>query len=135
MDMEMMVSMSAATTRSTTVRPRRRRRTPNMIPKKIRTAAMKRKTSAKDFLQMFLERAGDNASGFVRISSLHVEPMDEHRVTLNVHHQRPRRQCNGIRKRQAAKGGLQPGPDPDNAGLDIEARRIDVSHHVDIGAQ
>ena len=29
---------------------------------------------------------------------------------------------------------LQPDPDLDDAGRDVDARRIDVSHHVEVGA-
>src|SRR6476660_6878012 len=105
--METTVNMSTAATRSTTVRPRTRRTTPNMIPKQIRTAAIKRMTSAKDLLQVPFERAGNDARGFVRIGGLEVEPMNEQRVVLHIQHERPRRQRDGIRQRQPADWRLQ----------------------------
>src|ERR1700722_14554055 len=122
--MEMTVSISTAATRSTMVRPRMRRRTPNTIPKKIRTAAAKRKRSAKGLLQICFERAGDDACGFVRIGGFHVEPMDEQHVVLDVEHERPRRQRDRIGKREPAERTFQPGLDLDDARPDIDARRV-----------
>lgn len=46
-----------------------------------------RKKSAKGLLQMFLERAGDNARGLVRIGGFHVEPMDEQRIAFDIQHE------------------------------------------------
>src|SRR5262245_55276905 len=114
-EMDRMVNMSTAATRSTTVRPRTRRTTPNMIPKSIRTAAVARMKSAKDLLQVPFKRTGNDASGLVRISGLDIEPMNEQCVVLHVQHERARCQRNGIRQRQPAKRGLQLRLDPHNA--------------------
>src|SRR5262245_14281024 len=98
-EMETIVSMSTAATRSTTVRPRMRRTTPNMIPKSIRTAAIARMKSAKDLLQMPFKRTGDDTSSLVRIGALDIEAMNEQRVVLHVQHERTRRKRNRIRQR------------------------------------
>src|ERR1700722_1543912 len=105
--MEMTVSISTAATRSTMVRPRMRRRTPNAIPKKIRTAAAKRKKSAKGLLQICFEIAGDHARGFIQIGGFDVEPMDEQHIVFDVEHQRPRRQRDRTGKREPADGTFQ----------------------------
>src|ERR1700733_5797677 len=132
--MEMTVSISTAATRSTIVRPRIRRRTPNTIPKKIRIAATKRKKSAKSLLQICFERAGDYARGVVWIDGFHVEPMDEQHIVFDVDYQRSRRQRDRIGKRQRAMGTSQPGLDLDDTRRDIDARSVNITHHVDIGA-
>src|SRR5262245_24130912 len=116
--METTVSVSTATTRSITVRPRMRRSTLNATPRKVRIAAAMRICSAKGFLQMFLERTGDSASCFVRISCFDVEPMNKEIVALDVDHERSRRQCDGIRERQSPHRGRK----------DRKSTRLNSSH-------
>src|SRR5215510_1270322 len=125
------VSMSTAATRSTTVRPSTRRRTPNTIPKEIRTAAATSNASAKGLPQMFLERPGDGARRLFGIGRLHVEPVDEEAVPVDVDNQRSGRQRNRVRKRESADGRLELGFDSDDAGTDVDPGRIDIAHHVD----
>src|SRR5262245_9560791 len=132
--METTVSVSTATTRSITVRPRMRRSTLNATPRKVRIAAAMRICSAKGFLQMFLERTGDSASCFVRISCFDVEPMNKEIVALDVDHERSRRQCDGIRERQSPHRGRKLGLDLYDSRIDFDARRKDVTHHIDVRA-
>src|SRR6476659_11352135 len=128
------VSMSTAATRSTTVRPRSRRRTPNRTPREIRIAATIRMPSAKDLLQTLLERPGDLARRLVGIGGFYIEPVNEQAVLINVDHQRAGRQCDRVRQREPAHGCFQPGLDLDDPGIDVDARCEPVTHHVDIGA-
>src|SRR6516225_4509847 len=132
--METMVSISTATTRSTTVCPSVNRRTPNTTLKKIKTAATVRIPSAKGFPQMLFERASDGTGGFLGISRLHVEPVNEEVIAIDVDDKRSRRQRNRIRERQPTHWGLELGFDSDDPGLDIDPLRIDVSHHVHVRA-
>ena len=88
---------------------------------------------AKDLLQMFLERAGDQPRRFVRIGGLDVEPVDEQRVALDVDDQRTGRQRDRIGKRQSADRRFQRGLDLDDAWREIDARRIDIAQHIDVG--
>src|SRR5215475_838981 len=131
-EMETTVSVSIATTRSITVRPRTRRSTLNATPRKIRIAAIMRISSAKGLLQMFLKCAGDSAGCFVRIRCFDVEPVNKETVTLDVDHERSGRQCDGVSKRQSTHRSREFGLDPDDAGFDVDARRKDVAHHNDI---
>src|SRR5215475_5412404 len=100
-EMETTVSVSTATTRSITVRPRTRRSTLNATPRKIRIAATMRISSAKGLLQMFLECAGDSAGCFVRIRCFYVEPVNEETVAFDIDDERSGRQRNGVCKRQS----------------------------------
>src|SRR5262249_62128843 len=130
--METTVSVSTAATRSITVRPIIRRSSLNATPRKIRIAATMRISSAKGFLQMLLEGADDSAGCFVRICCFDVEPVNKETVALDVDHKRSRRQCDGVRKRQSTHRSREFGLDPNDAGFDVDARRKDVAHHIDI---
>src|SRR5262249_37474235 len=130
--METTVSVSTAAARSITVRPIIRRSTLKATPRKIRIAATMRISSAKSFLQMLLEGADDSAGCFVRICCFDVEPVNKETVALDVDHKRSRRQCDGVRKRQSTHRSREFGLDPNDAGFDVDARRKDVAHHIDI---
>src|SRR5262245_50481477 len=132
--MDKTVSVSTATTRSITVRPRIRRSTLNATPRKIRIAAAMRICSAKGLLQMFLERTGDSSSRFVRICRFDVEPVNKEIVALDVDHERSRRQRDGIRERQSPHRGRKFGLDLYDPRFDVDARRKDVTHHIDVRA-
>src|SRR5262249_8456866 len=106
-EMETTVSMSTAATRSIAVRPRTRRSTPNATPRKIRIVAMIRSPSAKGFLQMFFECAGNGARCFVRICRSDVEPVNEKAVVVDVDHERSGCQCNGVGKCQSPDWSLE----------------------------
>src|SRR5262245_44794130 len=121
--------MSTAATRSTTVRPRISRSTPSATPRKIRIAATMRIVSAKCLLQMFLEWTGDGAGCLVCICCFYVEPMNEEIVVFDVDHQRSRGKGDGVRKGQSPHWSLQFCLDPDDAGLDVNARRKNIAHH------
>src|SRR5262245_25999223 len=121
--------MSTAAMRSTTVCPRIRRKTPIAMPSEMRTAATIRMISAKRLLQVSFEWTGDQRGCFVRVSCLHIETMDEQAVAIDVDHERSRRKSNRIRERQPSDRGFELGLDPDNPGIDLDARRIDVAHH------
>src|SRR4249919_501249 len=123
--------MSTAATRSTTERPRIRRRTPNRTPREIRIAATIRMPSAKDLLQTLLERPGDLARRLVGIGGLYIEPVNEQAVLINVDDQRARRQRDRIREREAAHRRFKLGLDLDDTGIDVDAPREHVAHHVD----
>src|SRR3974390_250042 len=128
------VSRSTAATRSTTVWPRIRRSTPNAAPKKISTAETTRMPSAKGFLQVLLERAGDDARYFVGIGRLHIEPVNKQAILVDVDHQRARRQRDRVRECESPHRRFQPGLDLHDARIDVDARRVHVTHHVDVGA-
>src|SRR5215831_10245997 len=97
-EMETTVNMSTAAPRSTAVRPRIRRSTPNATPKKIRIVAAIRIRSAKGLLQMLFECAGNGAHCFVRICCFDVEPVNEEAVAVYFDHERSGRQCDGVRE-------------------------------------
>src|SRR5262245_7385716 len=130
--METTVSVSTATTRSITVRPRIRRSTLNVTPRKIIIAATMRISSAKGLLQMFLECASDSAGCFVRICCFDVDPVNKQTVALDVDDERSGRQCDGVRQRQTPHGSRKFGLDPGEAGFNVDAGRKDVAHHIDI---
>ena len=105
------------------------------MPKKIRTAAIEK----DDVSQRPSPDASSKGPAMMRVASSGSVVLTSSQwmnsvSSFDVQHERPRRQRDGIRKRQPAEGTFQPGLDLDDAGPDIDARRIDVAHHVDIGA-
>ena len=86
-EIEITVSMSMATTLSTTVLPMTSRTTPHMMLRKINAPAICRMMSAKDFSQVFLEWPCDHLGCKFRIDGLHIEPMNEQRIVFDRHDQ------------------------------------------------
>src|SRR5690349_17015654 len=86
-EIDMTVSMSTAMMRSTMVRPSIKRSTPIKMPRKITNAAITMRCSAKDFLQVVLERSGNQTCRLRGIGGLHIEAVNEHAVCFHVDHQ------------------------------------------------
>src|SRR6185295_14358155 len=126
--------MSTAMTRSTMVRPTTKRSTPNKVPRKIRIAATTMRCSAKDFLQVVLERTGNQTRRLVGIGGLHIEPVNEHAVPLYVDHQGAGCERDRVCQRQPTQRCLQLGLDFDNARIDVDMWCEHVAHHVDVCA-
>src|SRR5262245_3737331 len=128
------VSMSTAMTRSTMVRPSIKRSTHNKMPRKIRIAATTIRCSAKDFLQVVLERAGNQTRHLVGIGGLHIEPVNEQAVPLYVDHQGAGGERDRVCQREPPYRCLQLGLDLDNAGIDVDVGCEHVAHHADVSA-
>src|SRR5262245_53857165 len=111
--------MSTAMTRSTTVRPSTNRSTPNRTPSNIRIAATMMRCSAKDFLQVALERTGNQTCRLIGVGGLHIEPVNEHALPLNVDHQGAGCECNRVCQREPAYRRPQLCLDLDYARLDV----------------
>src|SRR5262245_35180917 len=103
--------MSTAMTRSTMVRPSTKRTTPNRMPRNMRITATTMRCSAKDFLQVALERTGNQTRRLVAIGGLHIEPVNEHAVPLDIDHQGARGECDRVCQREPTYRCLQPGLD------------------------
>jgi hypothetical protein len=83
---------------------------------------------------MLLEWASDSAGGFLGIGCLHVEPVNEEIITIDVDDERPWRQRNGIGEREPTHWSPELGFDSNDPRLYADPPRIDVTHHVDVRA-
>src|SRR4051794_15435083 len=117
----MTVSMSTATIRSTTVRPMTSRMMLIRMASPIRPPASLTMVSAKDLLQMALERARQRLRGDFDIGRADVEPVDQKGLFIQLQDQRARRERDRVGKRQPADRRAQSGAHPHDAGPDRQA--------------